>query len=64
MLTADRLRKLLAYDPRTGVFRWKVDRNNRRSEGDIAGHEHSRTKRRVIAVDGHLYQVGRLLGST
>ena len=64
MLTADQLRKLLTYDPRTGVFRWKVDRNNRRSEGEIAGHEHYRTKRRVIAVDGHLYQVGRLLGST
>jgi hypothetical protein len=38
MLTADQLRKLLTYDPRTGVFRWKVDRNNRRSEGEIAGH--------------------------
>ena len=38
MLTADRLRKLLTYNPGTGIFRWKVDRNNRRSEGDIAGH--------------------------
>src|SRR4030095_9655374 len=60
MLTADRLRKLVTYNPGTGVFRWKVDRNNSVSEGDIAGHEHSRTKRRLIAIDGHLYQAGRL----
>ena len=60
MLTADRLRKLLTYNPGTGVFRWKVDRNNSVSEGDIAGHKHSRTKRRLIAIDGHLYQAGRL----
>jgi HNH endonuclease len=60
MLTVDRLRKLLTYNPETGVFRWKVDRNNRASEGDIAGHEHSRSKRRLIAIDGHLYMAGRL----
>ena len=44
---------------RTGVFRWKDARGARR-KGDIAGNEHSRTTRRVIAVDGHLYQAGRL----
>ena len=59
MLTADRLRKLLTYNPRTGVFRWK-DARARLHKDDIAGHEHSRTRRRVIAVDGHLYQAGRL----
>jgi hypothetical protein len=31
-----------------------------RRKGDIAGNEHSRTTRRVIGVDGHLYQAGRL----
>ena len=59
MLTADRLRKLLIYNPRTGVFRWKDARGARR-KGDIAGNGHSRTTRRVIAVDYHLYQAGRL----
>ena len=59
MLTAIRLRKLLIYNPRTGVFRWNEARRGQR-KGDIAGSEHSRTKRRVIAVDGHLYQAGRL----
>ena len=59
MLTADRLRKLLTYNPRIGVFRWNEARRGQR-KGDIAGSEHSRTKRRVIAIDGHLYQAGRL----
>ena len=59
MLTAGRLRKLLIYNPQTGVFRRKGARGGRR-KGDIAGHDHSRTTRRVIAVDGHVYQAGRL----
>jgi hypothetical protein len=59
MLTAGRLRKLLIYNPQTGVFRRKDARGGRR-KGDIAGHDHSRTTRRVIAVDGHVYQAGRL----
>jgi hypothetical protein len=38
MLTADRLRKLLTYNPGTDVFRWKVHRNNKVSEGDQASN--------------------------
>ena len=58
MLTVDRLRKLLTYDPRTGVFRWKVARRNR-IEGDIAGTRPGEHPRQ-IRVDGQLYQSGRL----
>ena len=60
MLTASRLRKLLIYDARTGVFRWNYARRGGRKKGNIAGTVHPRTKRRLIRVDGHLYQAGRL----
>ena len=43
MLIATRLCELLTYNPRTGVFRWKVARSGRRSEGDIAGAVESRS---------------------
>jgi hypothetical protein len=36
-LTADELRRLLSYDPETGVFRWKVSRSNRVKVGAVAG---------------------------
>ena len=58
MLTVGRLRKLLNYDPRTGVFRWKVAGGNR-IEGDIAGTRDGEHPRQ-IRVDGQLYQAGRL----
>ena len=60
MLTATRLRDLLTYNPRTGVFRWKVARSSRRSEGDIAGAVDRRSMHPLIRVDGRLYRAGRL----
>jgi hypothetical protein len=59
MLTATRLRDLLTYNPRTGVFRWKVARSAK-SEGDIAGALDRRSMDRLIRVDGRLYLAGRL----
>lgn len=40
------LHEVLAYDPETGIFRWKVKRGNRRA-GDIAG---SPTQHGYIAI--------------
>lgn len=37
-LTAQRLREILDYDQRTGVFTWKVMLAHRRKPGDIAGN--------------------------
>lgn len=39
-LTAEYVRAILAYDPATGEFRWKVYRANRRMKpGDLAGSQ-------------------------
>lgn len=50
MLSADRLRDLLSYDPETGQFRWRVSRGTAKA-GNVAG---------TTRLDG--YVVIRLLG--
>jgi HNH endonuclease len=37
MLTHDRLKELLSYDPKTGLFTWNLDRNERIKKGEQAG---------------------------
>lgn len=37
MLTHERLKEVLDYDPETGIFRWKKRTSNRVKVGDIAG---------------------------
>lgn len=56
MLTAERLRELLHYDPATGLFRWLVARNSHAGKvkpGAIAGCEHQ--GRVVVTIDGKSY---------
>lgn len=57
-LTAERLRELLAYDPATGIFTWRVKTSYRVEVGDVAG---CRTDGYVkIQVDGSKYLAHRL----
>lgn len=68
VLTAEKIRTLLDYNPETGVFAWRVARSNRVKVGQEAGTV-SVWGYRVISIDGmprqagilaHLWMTGRL----
>lgn len=58
MLTRERLKELLDYEPDTGVFRWRTQRSNVMA-GAVAGTLHSRGYVE-IKIDGRLYKAHRL----
>lgn len=59
MLTAQRLRELLHYDPETGVFTWAVYKGQRAKAGSVAGN--TRTDGyTAIKIDGIPYRCHRL----
>src|SRR5215471_7701304 len=59
MLTAKRLRKVLRYAPRTGIFRWKVSAGSRAPAGAIAGAKNGRGYHQ-IRIGGRPYSASRL----
>jgi hypothetical protein len=61
-LTAERLRELLAYEPGTGLFTWRVDRclNRIVKAGMVAGSTHTTYGYVYIGVDGRNYRAHRL----
>jgi hypothetical protein len=51
-LTAERLRELLNYDPKTGVFTWRVNKGMRARAGSAVTH--TRTDGYMsVKIDGH-----------
>lgn len=59
MLTHKRVLEALSYDPKTGIFRWRVRNCWRRKHGDLAGTTNKRGYV-VICLDRHLVLGHRL----
>lgn len=59
MLTQERLKELLDYDPGTGVFSWIVDRGGTAKAGSVAGRLNGNTYLQIM-VDGKRYCAHRL----
>lgn len=59
MITAERLRELLHYDPETGIFIWRVNRARRQTAGKVAGSFASQGYW-IIGVEGINYKAHRL----
>lgn len=58
ILTAERLREVLHYDPDTGVFTWRVNKG-RAKAGDVAGYCNNRGYRQ-IKLGGTVHSAHRL----
>lgn len=59
MLTQQRLKELLEYDPETGIFKWKVSKNSRAQIGSVAGSLKSSGYIQLM-IDKKQYSVHRL----
>lgn len=59
MITQERLKELLDYDPGTGVFTWRIDRTGTAKAGSVAGSLDADGYPQ-IKVDNRLYKAHRL----
>lgn len=59
ILSQDRLKELLSYDPETGFFTWLVDRQRAR-KGSIAGTVWKTSGYRTIGIDYQIHKASRL----
>jgi hypothetical protein len=60
LITLERLRALLSYDPDTGLFQWIAPTSNRVCKGAIAGVKDKSTGYVRIRLDDTLYHAHRL----
>lgn len=52
---------LLAYEPDTGILRWRVSRSNRRPAGSVAGCKCKASGYVLVRIDGSLQRAHRLI---
>lgn len=55
MISAERLRQVLRYEPETGLFYWRIRLSNRITVGSIAGFVAKDGDYVQIRIDGRLY---------
>lgn len=63
MITHERLLELLAYDPETGEFRWKIQKAHRNKIGELAGYINilpSGYQYRSMMIEYRNYRASRL----
>jgi hypothetical protein len=60
MLTIERLKEVLHYNPDTGIFVWKIRRAHHVKAGDVAGHIDPVSKYVTIRIDNILYRANIL----
>lgn len=60
MITQEHLKKLVHYDPETGVFIWLVDRGDKIKAGDIAGGSNLSSGYKRLCIDYKSYLQHRL----
>jgi hypothetical protein len=60
LITIDRLRELLHYNPDTGIFTWRVTRSRKAKAGTQAGSLHTRRLYVVIRIEQQNYAAHRL----
>lgn len=60
MLTQDRLKELLHYNPETGVFTWKICRNQNSKVGSVSGSISNIDGYRRMHIDTKMYKASRL----
>ena len=61
LLSQQRLKEILSYDPETGIFHWLVQKGNRVHPGDIAGAPCLPSRPYIhIQIDGRKWKAHRL----
>lgn len=60
VISAERLREVIKYDPDTGEFRWRIATGARCKAGTVAGCVDKKYGYRLISIDGIMYRGCRL----
>lgn len=59
MITQEKLKKLLHYDPETGVFCWRINTRKKHKKGDLAGNIYGKGPV-IICINSRPYPAHRL----